>query len=149
MTHHTVTVTRPSTAAPHAVWPLLADASTWPHWSPVRTMTIERPAPDGSDGVGAIRRLKTALATSREEVLEMDPPHRFGYRLLSGLPLSDYTGTVTVTPNDDGGSTITWTSTFATPGGLRGWFWNRFITAAITSYCDGLARHAAKATLQR
>lgn len=144
MKHHTVTVTRHTPAAPEAVWELLADSTTWPDWSPVRVMTIERSAPDGSDGVGAIRSLKTSLATSREEVLEMEAPDRFRYRMLSGLPLTDYVGTVTTTSDDVGGTAITWSTTFSTPAGLRGWFWGRFIQAAVTSYCRGLARHASR-----
>lgn len=66
MKHHTVTVICHTPAAPQAVWNLLADSATWPDWSPVRVMSIERSAPDGGDGVGAIRSLKTALATSRD-----------------------------------------------------------------------------------
>lgn len=141
--HHTVTATRHAAAAPHVVWQLLADSSTWPDWSPVRVMTVERRAPDGGDGVGAIRSLQTALATSREEVLEMDAPERFRYRMLSGLPLADYVGTVTVAPDADG-ATITWSSSFSSPAGLRGWFWGRFIAAAVTAYCKGLASHASE-----
>ncbi len=64
--------------------------------------------------------------------------------MLAGLPLTDYVGTVTTTRNGDGGTTITWSTTFSTPAGLRGWFWDRFIDAAVTSYCKGLARHASK-----
>ena len=143
MKHHTVTATRHTPAAQTAVWDLLANSATWPDWSPVRVMTIERSAPDGGDGVGAIRSLRTSLATSREEVLEMESPQRFRYRMLSGLPLTDYVGTVTIARGDDGGTTITWSSTFSSPAGVRGWFWNRFIRAAVTSYCKGLARHAA------
>lgn len=141
--HHTVTATRHTSAPQAAVRDLLADSATWPDWSPVRVMTVERRAPDGCDGVGAIRSLKTSLATSREEVLEMEAPERFRYRMLSGLPLTDYVGIVTTT-RDDGGTTITWSATFSTPAGLRGWFWHRFIKAALTSYCGGLARHAAR-----
>ena len=144
MKHHTVTATRYTSAPPEVVWHLLADSATWPDWSPVRVMTIERPAADGSDGVGAIRSLKTSLATSREEVLEMVAPERFRYRMLSGLPLTDYVGTVSLASGDDGGTTVTWTSTFASPAGPRSWFWSRFIHAAVRSYCHGLARHAAK-----
>ncbi len=143
MKQHTVTATRHTSAAPAGVWQLLADSSTWPDWSPVRDMTIERSAPDGGDGVGAIRSLKTSLATSREEVLELDAPECFRYRMLSGLPLTDYVGTVTITSAEGGGTTITWSSTFSSPAGLRGRFWGRFINAAVTSYCKGLARHAS------
>ena len=147
MKQHTITATRHTPAAPEAVWELLADSATWPDWSPVRVMTIERSAPDGGDGVGAIRVLDTALATSREEVLELVAPHRFRYRMLSGLPLTDYVGTVTITPGDGAETTITWSSTFCSPGGVRGWLWSRFIKAAVTSYCRGLARHAASPTV--
>ena len=144
MRHHTITAISHTAATPEVVWELLADSTTWPDWSPVRVMSIERSAPDGGDGVGAIRTLKTALATSREEVLEMHAPDRFRYRMLSGLPLSDYVGTVSTTRVDGGGTTITWSATFSTPAGLRGWFWGRFIEAALTSYGRGLARHAAQ-----
>jgi hypothetical protein len=144
MKQHTVTATHLTSASPEAVWDLLAHSSTWTDWSPVRVMTIERSAPDGGDGVGAIRSLKTSLATSREEVLELDAPELFRYRMLSGLPLTDYVGTVTITSGEGGGASITWSSTFFSPAGLRGWFWGQFIKAAVTGYCRGLARHAAR-----
>jgi Polyketide cyclase / dehydrase and lipid transport len=38
----------------------------------------------------------------REEVVTYEPPTRFAYRLLSGAPVRDHVGTVTLQPDGDG-----------------------------------------------
>jgi hypothetical protein len=47
----------------------------------------------------------------REEVTEFEPPSRYGYRLLSGLPVRDYRAQVTLSDAADG-TEIHWHSEF-------------------------------------
>jgi carbon monoxide dehydrogenase subunit G len=89
-------------APPSAVWDLVTDTTAWPHYSPVRSVTIERPGFERPDGVGQIRALKTWAGTVREEVTELEPGQRVGYTLLSGAPVRDYRGTITVGPSGAG-----------------------------------------------
>jgi Polyketide cyclase / dehydrase and lipid transport len=42
----------------------------------------------------------------REEVIGYDPPRRFSYKLLSGLPFRDHVGTVELTELDQGTQVI-------------------------------------------
>lgn len=109
-----------SRATPQQVWALLSDVTTWSHWGPFRESGLEEPA-GGEDpnGVGAIRRFKTSVVTSREQVVSFDAPGahgiadapgKFSYSLLSGMPLRSYVATVTVTAIEGGRSEIVWAS---------------------------------------
>jgi uncharacterized protein YndB with AHSA1/START domain len=85
-------------ASPSAVWKLLTDTDASQRYAPVRSIAIERPGHDDPDGVGQVRAIKTWAGTVREEVTTFEPEHRFGYTLLSGVPVRDYRGTITLEP---------------------------------------------------
>src|ERR1700730_17601419 len=102
------TVSSSSKAAPAAVFALLTDAATWPAWSPIGSFELERAAPYGGVGVGAIRRFRTGPATSREVVTGIEPNKRFAYRQLSGLPISDHHAVVELEALPDG-TRVAWT----------------------------------------
>jgi hypothetical protein len=120
------------------VFARLADALTWPDWSPIGRAEIERPARDGGQGVGEIRRFITGRVTSREEVVTFDPTHRFAYRLLSGLPLEDYQARITLTPNGSG-CHIAWLSTFRGRWPGAGPFYRLVLGRFIRRLLQGLA----------
>ncbi|HEX8805221.1 MAG TPA: SRPBCC family protein [Acidimicrobiales bacterium] len=136
-----------TTADPATVHALLLDGSTWPTWSPLSSFELEAPAPDGTEGVGALRIFRTRRGpltiTSRERVVEVVPDRRFSYAALSGLPVRDYRADVDVEPDPAGGSTIRWHSTFrgAFPG--AGWWVRRTLAPFIRRSVEGLAAHAA------
>ena len=123
-------------AAPRErVWALLADARGWSNWARFTKSDLEREGDPPPDGVGAIRNFGTGFSKSREEVVEFEPPRRFAYRLLKGLPLEDYLAVVTLDEDGDG-TRITWHSTFErsrVPGttGFYRWFLERFITDLV------------------
>jgi len=123
------------------VWPLLAQARRWTEWSTVRHADLEREGEPTPDGVGAIRRFRTGPVTSREEVVEFVPPRRLVYTMLSGLPVRGYRATVEL-HSDDGGTRISWASTFtAAPRGTA-WFWRGFLHITVRSFARRLARRA-------
>ena len=126
-----------SALPPHEVFARLADATTWPDWSPIGRAEVERPAPNGS-GVGEIRRFVTGRVTSREEVIEFEPPTRFVYRLLSGLPLEGYVARVTLEP-DGNGTRIRWQSTFRGRWPGAGPFYRVVLGRFIGRLVEGLA----------
>jgi hypothetical protein len=97
-----------------AVWDVLADARSWQEWGDWQTTELEREGDPAPDGPGAIRRSVRRPLTIREEVELWEPPSRFGYRLLSGLPLRDYHAVVTLTDAgaDGSGTNIHWESRF-------------------------------------
>jgi hypothetical protein len=118
----TIDITAESSAAPHQVWKLLSDVTTWEQWSPFRTSELERPGTDDPNGVGAVRRFtRGGGRTTREEVVAFEPDHHFGYRLLSGVKVRDYRSDVTLEPTASGGTKVRWRSTFLPDGAGAGW----------------------------
>lgn len=94
---------------PDQVWATLSNHAGMSRWSPGITVTMERGGDVEHNGVGAIRRVAGMGLTIREEVTTFDVPRRLAYRALSGMPLRDYEGSVTVRPrNGVPGSHITW-----------------------------------------
>ncbi|MGO8996645.1 MAG: SRPBCC family protein [Polyangiaceae bacterium] len=59
------------------------------------------------NGVGAVRRIKAGGVTLDEEVVRFDPPHRYDYTIIKGLPVK-HLGTVTLS-EVDGGVEVRWT----------------------------------------
>lgn len=100
-----VAIARNSSAPPEAVFEVLTDHGAYPDFTPIRRVELERSGEQAPNGVGAIRALHVVGPPLREEVLEYEPPRRFAYRLLSGLPVRNHVGTVTIEPRD-GGSRI-------------------------------------------
>jgi hypothetical protein len=130
-----------SSGDPASVYRLLADGSTWPEWSDLGSFELESPAPEGGEGVGAIRVFRTGRYTSRERVAEVRPPERFSYELLSGLPLRRYRADVDLTPTVDG-TDISWSSSFEPSRPGTGWIYRRALAKFIASCVEGLARAA-------
>lgn len=138
----TFTVTATSTADRHAVYELLRDGATWPEWSPIGSFALERPAPGGGEGVGAVRRFSTGFARSREEIVELRPDQSISYRALSGLPIRRHRADVDLADGPSG-TVVSWREDFEAlvPGtaAMLEWFLRRFVQRCA----DGLARQAA------
>ena len=121
-----------SSATVDQVWALLADVSTWTEWGRWNEATIERAGTDSAEGVGAIRSLRYGRRKpTRELIVAVEAPRRFSYELLSGLPMRDYHADVTLSTAPDGGTDITWRSSFTGimpgQGAFMRWFLGRFI----------------------
>jgi uncharacterized protein YndB with AHSA1/START domain len=101
-------------APPSTVWNVVVDLEAWPRYAPVRSVVIEQRG-DRSDGsgVGQVRALKTWAGTVREQVTAFEPPSLLSYTLLSGAPVQDYRGTVTLEPSGTG-TRHTWEIQFDT-----------------------------------
>lgn len=126
------------------VWALIADARGWSRWARLSTSALERQGEREPDGVGAIRRFTTGPLVSREEVVAFEPPRRLVYTLLSGMPLRDYRGEVTLDPTPDGGTRITWRSTFEPRYPGTGWLLVGFMRMVLGDYARRLAAAAAR-----
>ena len=94
------TLVRTTTAPPEAVFEALTDHRANPDYTPLRRVELEKEGEAVPDGVGAIRVLHAVGPPLREEVIEYEPPSRFVYRLLSGAPVRDHVGTVTIEPQE-------------------------------------------------
>jgi hypothetical protein len=135
-----------SAASPDVVYALLRDGSSWPTWSVIGSFALEHEGREGGESLGAIRVFRTGLVKSVEEIVALEPNRRFGYRLVSGLPVRDYRSFVDLEPGD-GGTTIHWHSSFTAKIPGTSWFWRRFIRRVVTGCAEGLARHAATSAI--
>jgi hypothetical protein len=75
--------------------------------TPARSVELEREGEPAPNGVGAVRAITAVGPPIREEVIEYQRPSRFAYKLLSGLPVRDHVGTVTLEASD-GGTRLAW-----------------------------------------
>jgi hypothetical protein len=130
-------------ASPAEVYGLLRSGATWPDWSPIDTFALEAEGADGGESLEAIRVFRTGRATSREEIVELQPDRRFSYALLSGLPLRGYRANVDL-ESRDGGTAIHWHSSFHAKLPGTGIIFRRFLGTFIQRCADGLAAYAAE-----
>jgi uncharacterized protein YndB with AHSA1/START domain len=107
---------------PEVVWGVLTDLSGWPRWGPVRSVIVEESG--DAHGVGQIRAMKTWGGTVRERVTSVQPNEGFTYELLSGAPVKNYRGRMSLQPRGSGTS-LTWEVEFDAP-----WY-SRFILRRI------------------
>lgn len=140
---HVIDLRVASAASPEAVHALLRDGASWPEFSSLGSFELERSAPDGSEGVGAIRVFRTGRIVTREEIVLVEEPHRFAYVLLSGLPIRDYRADVQLA-RATSGTVIHWRSAFrgTVPG--VGWFVRRRLEGFLADLIERLAAYAAK-----
>jgi uncharacterized protein YndB with AHSA1/START domain len=97
------TYVRQVAAPPEIVFDVLTDHRRYTEITPLRRAELEREGEPAPNGLGAIRVLSAMPGPPmREEVIGYDPPHRFSYTILSGLPFRDHIGTVELSPRDGG-----------------------------------------------
>jgi len=101
-----------ASAPRHTVWDVLADLRSWQEWGDWQSTGLEREGHPAPNGPGAVRRMVRRPLTIREQVELLETPSRFGYTLLSGLPLRDYHALVTLTDAGDDCTNIHWESRF-------------------------------------
>ena len=102
------TLTRLLAAPTDRVWDIVGDPASSP--GPGVNVTVERAG--SADGTGLIRIVRLGLGRFREEITSVGPGYALGYRLLSGAPVRDYTGSVALDESPDGGTVVRWTISF-------------------------------------
>ncbi len=139
----TFTLERTVSAPPSTVFEVLTDHRGYAAISRVRASTLEREGDPAPNGVGAIRALKSVGPPIREEVVEYVPGERFVYRLLSGAPLKNHVGTVTLT-EAVGGTHVTYRiDTTPTIPLLRGAVMP-VVKLSVKQLFDGVAKEAER-----
>jgi len=141
-----IEVREQSAAAATTVWAILTDTTTWTGWSQADRAEVE----SGRE-LGEVRRFRIPLLaglawprlTSRERTTSYEPPRRWGYEMLSGVPgIRDGAAEVTLVPTPAGGTDIRWRVSLrpavAGTGGPLRWLLRRLYAGAAT----GLARAA-------
>jgi hypothetical protein len=91
-----------SQAPPETVFDVLTDHRGYVKLTPLRSAELEQEGRPPPNGVGAIRLLRAPGVRIREEVVSYERPGRFVYRLLSGLPVRDHVGTVSLAAEGSG-----------------------------------------------
>lgn len=81
-------------APPATVFEVLTDHRGYAKILPFRSARLERAGTPDLNGVGAVRALHLLGPPVREQVTVYEPPRRFAYKMLSGLPMRDYRGAV-------------------------------------------------------
>jgi uncharacterized protein YndB with AHSA1/START domain len=89
-------------APPETVFGVLTDHRRYAAITLLRGAELEREGEPPPNGVGAIRVLRSVGPPLHEEVIAYEPPSRFSYKLLSGLPVRDHVGTVELSPSQGG-----------------------------------------------
>lgn len=96
------TLEREVAASPEVVFDVLTDHRGYAEITPMRKVELEREGEPAPNGVGAIRVLHSVGPPLREEVIGFERPGRFSYRMLSGAPVRDHVGTVSLEPEGAG-----------------------------------------------
>jgi hypothetical protein len=137
-----------SSASREAVWRAVADATGWSRWGAWQKATLEREGEPPPGGLGAVKALTRGPVTSREQVTVFEPPARFGYRLLSGLPLRGYEASILLEESPGGGTEITWRSQFEPKVPLTGGLFRRALQRFVADTAQRLAREAERAQVE-
>lgn len=102
------TLFREIDALPEIVFDVLTDHRRYSELTPLRKSVLEREGEPSPDGVGSIRVLTAVGPPMREETIAYERPARFSYKVLSGLPVRDHVGTVSLEPDGDGRTKVTY-----------------------------------------
>jgi Polyketide cyclase / dehydrase and lipid transport len=127
-----------STASPDEVWQLLADVTTWTDWAGFDEAHYEKEGAPSRHGVGAVRRFRIGLLSSREHVLSFEPARQLSYDYDGSLPLAAYRGDVQLSRHR-GGTRIVWRAEFAAGWPLTGPLLRRGMTKVLGTIAVRLA----------
>lgn len=91
------TLTRTTTAPIETVFDALTDHRAIADyvWA-VRRSTLDREGTPAPNGVGAVRRLEALGPAIVEEIIEYQRPTGYAYKMVSGAPVRDHVGTVSL-----------------------------------------------------
>jgi hypothetical protein len=140
-----IEATARSTGSRHDVFRLLADSTTWPRWTPFTDVSLIEQAPDGGEGVGAVKQTRFRGMTGRERIVSFTPDRQLSYVYIKGAlgrSIRDYVAVVDLDDAGDGGTSIRWHSTFYARFPGSGWLPRRSLAAFIQKCADGLASAA-------
>jgi hypothetical protein len=115
----------------------LADTASWPDWAPFDEVTVE----EGHE-LGEIRRLRSGRITTRERIVGFEPPRRYVYEIVSGLPIRDYVAEILVSPLAGNGTEVRWQARFRPKIPGTGWVLKRLLQGAVRKGADALVRRA-------
>lgn len=137
------TLVREVDASPGAVFDVLTDHRRYAEISRLRKSELEREGEPAPNGVGAIRVLTAVGPPIREEVVAYERPRRFAYKVLSGLPVRDHLGTVSL-EESGGGTQVTYALKAIPTVPFAGRVVMVALRRAVTELLDGVASAAER-----
>jgi uncharacterized protein YndB with AHSA1/START domain len=140
----TFTIERTIEAPAHEVFAVLTDHRNYSKITPVRKSELEQEGSPVPDGVGAIRKLSLIGPPMREEVLEYEAGKRFSYKLLSGLPVKDHVGTVTLAKTGPATTDMTYTVETTPTLGPAGFAVVAGIKRGVTQLINGVEKESVR-----
>lgn len=140
------TLFREVNAPPEVVFDVLTDHRRYAEISRLRKSTLERGGEPAPNGVGAIRVLTAVGPPIREEVVVYERPSRFAYKVLSGLPVRDHLGTVSLEPGD-GGTRVTYALKAIPTVPFAGKAVMLVLRRAVTELLNGVASESERRAL--
>lgn len=142
------TLVREADAPPEVVFDVLTDHRRYAEITRLRKTELEREGDPAPNGVGAIRVLRAVGPPIREEVVVYERPSRFSYKVLSGLPLRDHLGTVSLEPSD-GGARVTYALKATPTVPVAGKLVMIGLKRAVTELLDGVVSEAERRAAPR
>jgi uncharacterized protein YndB with AHSA1/START domain len=138
------TIERKINARPDEVFAVLTDHRRYSEITPIRKSELEKEGSPVPNGVGAIRKLSLLGPPMREEVIEYEVGKRFAYKLLSGLPVKDHVGTVTLTKSANGGTDLLYEIETTPTAGPLGFAVVAGIKTGVGQLVNGVAKKAER-----
>ncbi len=126
-------------APPEKVWAVYSDHVGYEEWAGVKGVVLRQQGEPAPNGLGAIRVIRANGIAIEEEVTAFEPPKRFGYRMVSGVPVKDYVAEV-LFEEADGGTQIRWRVRFAARIPGTGWLMKRVIKSSLSQMLERLTR---------
>jgi uncharacterized protein YndB with AHSA1/START domain len=131
-------------APPEIVFDVLTDHRRYTEITSLRKAELEREGEPAPNGLGAIRVLTVAGPPMREEVIAYEPPFRFAYKILSGLPVRDHVGTVELQSADGGTEVVYAVKTTVTLPRLAAPVFMLVLKKAIRDLLGGVAKESER-----
>lgn len=135
-----IDIRKTTEAEPAAVWRLLGDSYTWPTWTPIESVVLDRHG--DAAGLGEVRTFKTGRVRLREQIIERQAERGLSYKLVSGLALRRYHVDIDLTPQPEG-TEIRWHTTLTAMIPGLGWLYRRSLRKVTQQFVDGLAKCSA------
>ena len=134
MHHFSITKKYPFPAS--HLWEIFSDFGK--STNPSAVIEIEEEGDPDNHGIGAIRTTLIDKDTFRERLIAYEPGQSLTYQLLSGAPVEEYFGTITIHPIDDSKSKVTWSIECKPQFPIPGWIIEKNAKKVIKGILDEL-----------
>jgi hypothetical protein len=130
------TLARTFEAPPDRVWEVVGNVGA----SPDPRIKVEVEREGSAEGVGTLRLVSLGPLSLREEITSVGPGYAYGYRVLKGVPVRDYTGAVALEERSPGRTDLRWIVRFRPripgSGSVISWSTKRLINHLLDAVAD-------------